>query len=414
LLHIRIIINHSADTERTEKVKSVLIASLAYINNIYYLNAGISLLLLVNFVGLFFSGLLLLKQIRIQSDYADRICSLFKQKDCNNVLESKAANLFGAISWSEIGFGYFLANILLLLIFPAPTAAIALLNLLTLPFTLWSVWYQRFKAKQWCMLCLIIVALLWTVFLINCLFGYINCPFEGGRGMSGMLGMSEGYLVISQFVLAIGCYIISMLGANLLTPKLNSDRTNQYLKQAINSLKVDEDIFRALLKKQPFYETNDSDSIIRFGNPASKLRLTILSNPYCNPCSAIHKRIEAFLKMVNNEVSVQIILSSFEEKLNSINKYLIASCLMALTTNHLPITTIFSDWFEKGRQLGDEYFKDKNLDIEQTAVEAEFQKHEAWKQKTQLKATPTVLVNGYKLPDNYKIEDLRFFTELTV
>jgi len=35
---------------------------------------------------------------------------------------------------------------------------------------------------------------------------------------------------------------------------------------------------------------------------------------------------------------------------------------------------------------------------------------EAWKAKTQLRATPTILVNGYKLPDNYKIEDLRYFT----
>jgi len=48
------------------------------------------------------------------------------------------------------------------------------------------------------------------------------------------------------------------------------------------------------------------------------------------------------------------------------------------------------------------------------AIEVEFTKHEAWKEKTQLRATPTILVNGYKLPDNYKIEDLRYFTEFDV
>jgi protein-disulfide isomerase len=31
-------------------------------------------------------------------------------------------------------------------------------------------------------------------------------------------------------------------------------------------------------------------------------------------------------------------------------------------------------------------------------IETEFQKHEAWKEKTQLRATPTILVNGYQLP----------------
>ena len=45
------------------------------------------------------------------------------------------------------------------------------------------------------------------------------------------------------------------------------------------------------------------------------------------------------------------------------------------------------------------------------AIETEFQKHESWKAKTPLRATPTILVNRYKLPANYKIEDLRYFTE---
>jgi protein-disulfide isomerase len=54
------------------------------------------------------------------------------------------------------------------------------------------------------------------------------------------------------------------------------------------------------------------------------------------------------------------------------------------------------------------------LNIENPEIETEFQKHEAWKTKTQLRATPTVLVDGYKLPDNYKIEDLRYFTEFNV
>ena len=47
------------------------------------------------------------------------------------------------------------------------------------------------------------------------------------------------------------------------------------------------------------------------------------------------------------------------------------------------------------------------------AIEVEFQKHQSWKGKTQLRATPTILVNGYKLPDNYKIEDLRYFEEFS-
>ena len=76
-----------------------MITYLAYIYNIYYTNIVISLLLIINRAGLYISLLLLIKQIHIQSQYADKICSLFKQKDCNNVLESKAAKLFGILGW---------------------------------------------------------------------------------------------------------------------------------------------------------------------------------------------------------------------------------------------------------------------------------------------------------------------------
>jgi len=54
------------------------------------------------------------------------------------------------------------------------------------------------------------------------------------------------------------------------------------------------------------------------------------------------------------------------------------------------------------------------LDITLSEVENEFLSHEAWKERTQLRATPTVLVNGYKLPENYRVEDLEYFTEFNV
>jgi hypothetical protein len=267
----------------------------------------------INLAGMYISWLLLLKQMKIESRYADKICSLFKQNDCNNVLESEGAKLFGVIGWSEIGFGYFSVNVLLLLFSPALVTVIALINIFTLPYTLWSVWYQHSKANS---------------------------------------------------------------GA---------------------------------LKKQPFYEVSDCESIIRFGNINSKLQLTILSNPYCNPCAVMHKNIETLLKKVNNGIYVQYILSSFNEDLNSTNKYFIAACLSGNTVFSMQI---FNDWFEKGKELKDDYFKKLSLKMDNPEIEIEFLKHESWKDKTQIRATPTVLVNGYQLPENYKIEDLRYFIDL--
>ena len=374
-----------------------LILIFAYINQALYTNTGISILLFINLSGIFVSYLLLLKQMHMQSQYADKICSLFKQSDCNNVLESKAAKLWGIFGWSEIGLGYFATNVSLLLFLPNTVFILSLINIIALPYSFWSVWYQKVKARQWCVLCLIVQVLLWAIFIINCLFGYIQIPALDFQELF--------YLILSG-----SCYLAAVLGINLLVPKFNADRVVPILRQAINSLKADESVFKALLKQQPYYETSDCDSIIRFGNSDSPLQLTILTNPYCNPCSRMHKKIEKLLQKVDNNIGVHYILSSFDESMNATNKHLIATCL----ANNNGIAQIFTDWFEKGKELRDDYFKDMNLDMENLEIEIEFQKHVLWREKTQIRATPTILVNGYKLPDNYKIEDLRYFTEVVI
>jgi uncharacterized membrane protein len=71
--------------------------------------------------------------MRIQSQYVDKICALFKQSDCNSALESNAAKLYGIIGWSEVGLGYFLTNVTILLFVPALVIYIALINIITLP-----------------------------------------------------------------------------------------------------------------------------------------------------------------------------------------------------------------------------------------------------------------------------------------
>lgn len=41
-------------------------------------------------------------------------------------------------------------------------------------------------------------------------------------------------------------------------------------------------------------------------------------------------------------------------------------------------------------------------------------KHKAWRKKTSLIETPTILVNGHKLPREYKLEELALLTNVTI
>jgi protein-disulfide isomerase len=93
------------------------------------------------------------------------------------------------------------------------------------------------------------------------------------------------------------------------------------------------------------------------------------------------------------------------------NKHLIAAYLEKKQNE---FERIIGDWFERGKPLKEVFFENLQLEMTNPEIETEFQKHETWKEKTKLRATPTILVNGYKLPDNYKIEDMKFFEKLKI
>ena len=75
---------------------------------------------------------------------------------------------------------------------------------------------------------------------------------------------------------------------------------------------------------------------------------------------------------------------------------------------------IYDQWFEKGKFNKEEFFKQYPIDTEAQEIVDEFELHEQWKEKSGLRATPTVLVNGYSLPDNFKIEDIRYVSEMDI
>jgi hypothetical protein len=156
-----------------------------------------------------------------------------------------------------------------------------------------GVWYQKAKAKQWCILCIIILVLLWVIFLIDWCFGYMPNPDVASYNLHPAL--SYWTIPTITFLVVVSCYFASIVVVNMLIPKLNTDKLIQSLRQSINSMKAEESVFASLLMRQPYFKTNECNSVIHFGNPDSKLQLTVLSNPYCNPCAKMHKRIHLLL-----------------------------------------------------------------------------------------------------------------------
>lgn len=119
--------------------------------------------------GLTVSILLMQKSLGFANKKADRFCGTLEKGGCDEILKLKASTFFGIVRWSDVGFTYFSVTLAILLLRPQYTGYLAIFNACCLPFTCWSIWYQRFRAHHWCTMCVAVQATLWCIFF--CMLG---------------------------------------------------------------------------------------------------------------------------------------------------------------------------------------------------------------------------------------------------
>lgn len=148
-----------------------------FISNGIYRHVTQILAMVCDFLGLTLTFMLVQKSMKVKNKTADKVCGVLQAGGCDTVLETKASTFFGIFSWSEVGFAYFAVSLLTLLVFPQWTNYLAACNVCCLPFTCWSIWYQKFRAKAWCTLCVSVQGTLWLLFACYASGGWLRDIF---------------------------------------------------------------------------------------------------------------------------------------------------------------------------------------------------------------------------------------------
>lgn len=159
-------------------------------------------IVLIDLAGLYFTYLLVQKSANIHTKAADRVCGVLQVGGCDKVLETKGSKFFGLFGWSEVGFAYFAVSLMSMLLFPSTLPLLAVVNVCCLPFTVWSIWYQRFRARHWCTLCVSVQCSLWLLFACYCGGGWL----------------SAGWPLRWELLILGAAYLGVMLGINALMP----------------------------------------------------------------------------------------------------------------------------------------------------------------------------------------------------
>jgi uncharacterized membrane protein len=411
-----IVVAAEKDENSTEKISNnkgalanvgfgLTIASLLAVFILSTYSTAISYAFYATFVmavaGIFISVAILKQEFGIRSAIGDAFCSSdSEKKDCNAVLTSNGATIFGDYKLSDMCLIYFVGlglSIFLLAIQGLSLQPIYWIGILSLPITLYSIFYQAFTVKTWCLLCLSIVGVLWVQAGIPFLLDSFAFGFE--------FNVTELLAVLIGFIASFSIW-------SYVKPKYTDAKENKQYKLDYYKFKRKYSLFNTLLKNGSQVDTTlaNKDEIV-FGNPNSNVEIVVVTNPFCGHCKPVHTIVEGILEQFKDEVKIAIRFNVFmndkEGEVITITTNLLhmyhnegqETCLKAMDDAYNNMKP--KEWIETWAK--------SDIDKDRFFTSLEAQKE--WCGNNKINFTPEILVNGYSFPKEYDRKDISFFIE---
>ncbi|TCC91687.1 peptidase C39 [Pedobacter frigiditerrae] len=370
---------------------TTILAAIALSINYQTINLQYSLSIAIKLAGISVSVLLLMHSIDANNPLIQNLCSLGSKNSCNAILKSDAAKVTPWLSWSEVGFFYFTGSFLSLLLVPSSLSILTWLNVLALPYTIYSISYQ-YRHKNWCLLCCTVQVILIEEFIINY---FTNGAFN--------LQSSTLINVVPSVLLA---FTLPILTWSMLKPILLKSVLTQPLKKQLKKFKFNSDLFKQALQNQPKYGVSNDLMPITLGNPNAETIITMVSNPFCGPCAKAHQIVDEWLSY-RDDIQLKIIFSTAnhdDDEKTKVSRHI--SALSLLNDTKL-VERALNDWYKQGAKKYEAWAEKYPVEFDKEISDVTA-KQKAWCDLTEITFTPTILVNGYKLPEPYRLEDIKY------
>jgi len=353
------------------------------------------IVVLLKWLGIIVSALLLWYEVDKTNTTLQKICTAGTKTNCNAILNSKQAKLFGLFSWSEIGFYYFTGGYLALLICGVHILPfLAILSFCALPYILFSVYYQWRIAKQWCVLCLTVQGILFTEGITN--FSLIN--FSQFNFTASLLAQ-----IVLSFLVPVAIW-------QLLKPALLQKKELKPKAKELVRLKANPKIFESLLIKQKQITMPANGLGIFMGNPNAKHTIIKVCNPYCSPCAKEHPVIEEIIQS-NHNVKVQVLFTATSDENDKRNKPVKHLLAIQEKFGSEVVAKAMDDWYNAEKKDYDAFAVEYPMNGEPEKQNKIIEAMNKWCREIDIQFTPTFFINGYQLPDIYSIGDIKYLLD---
>jgi thiol-disulfide isomerase/thioredoxin len=300
------------------------------------------------------------------------------------------------MSWSEAGFFYF-ASTFLFLLFPSITFAtkifvLSIANILAAPYILFSVYYQWKVVKQWCPLCLTVQAVL-AAELIWCIANFWRHPY-----------LSPDY---NAFLVTFYLLLITITTWYILKPLILKAKDEPVYKAAYKRVLYNPETFNHLLQQQATAPDGYQNLGIEIGNPDAENTIIKVCNPYCGPCAKAHPVLDEIVRN-NKNVKLKLIFTASNDKDDE--RGIAARHLLAINEKQDAQQTqqALDDWYLAERKEYEVFATKYPMNGEIKQQEEQIEKMKVWCKEAEITHTPTIFINGRRLPEKYKIEELKY------
>jgi len=308
---------------------------------------------------------------------------------CNKIINQDKTSIWG-LKFSDFSLIYFIGIAVLGLFLPATSLVLKGFAAASLIAIGYSLYIQGFVEKTFCRVCLLIISVLIVQLMIS-IFLFENIYFD-----------------VRTALLSIILWAVLTFSMIYINAALEEKEKLQKSNAKNLRFKRNYDLFKRELLENKKVTFTDNETFL-VGNKDAKIRLSVISNPYCGFCKDAHKIMENLLQKYPDIISVQIRFNYAPDKQNEKFTDLISDFMYTYKNKTSEeFLNLVEYWFET---------KDENKTRQQAGITSGYEdlssliNMSAENKNAGLNFTPLILINGYQFPDKYDREDIYYFID---
>ncbi|MBD3907106.1 cysteine peptidase family C39 domain-containing protein [Chryseobacterium muglaense] len=350
---------------------------------------------LLSFTGLLTSLLILQESLGVNNGLASKVCgnSEMDVNECQKVILDKSSFIYKNYTLGDLSLIFFTTIFFLSVFSTINLSYFIIVSLFSIPIIAYTFFYQMFKIKQWCRLCLLVSFTLVCI-ITNTMFAFISFNiFE--------LLNPTIFFILSLFFFSIIWISLRPFIYGYFKFKKKIKKDKNFKKNYV--------VFSSLINSTTEIDSNSLENLtkIEIGEVNAKSELTLFLSPKCVHCYKVFKEAFKLYEKNKGRIKLSIYLNVNLNNENNTHRIIAKIFMQTYINDGGEIAlNLLKRWFIDETDL-EAFVKEYNVQINEEAINS-IKSHYNWCNENGFDYSPVKLFNRKVLPDEYQIKKLKY------